>query len=115
VLGNRVPGERRSRAVAGPPDAFELFCSYFLGITPDDGYQKPNLEEIARRHGMTAEEIKELLVKLDLEPGVVRSTVDLEGALLDIRVAPAGISRTEIARDFFDEYVAARASAAETG
>ena len=108
ILGARVVRERRTRQTDGPPDAFGLFCSYFLGVTPDDGYQKPSIEEIARRHGMTPEEIKGLLVEFDLEPNTVRQACDLEGALLDIRLAPAGISRTEIARDIYEEYLAAR-------
>lgn len=109
ILGgrtNRTASTDRRLHVDGPPDAFGLFCSYYLGITPDDGYQKPNLDEIARRHRMTPEQIRELLTEYKLEPATVRSSsFDLEGAQLDIRLAPEGISRTEAARDLYAEYL----------
>lgn len=108
VLGGRVlRGDRQGRSADGPPDAFGLFCAYYLGITPDDGYQKPNADEVARRHGLTPDRLKELLAEYELEPAKVRaSSFDLEGAQLDIRLAPAGISRTEAAKSFYDEYLA---------
>ncbi len=115
ILGGRLVQERdRGGRSEGPPDAFALFAAYYCGVTPDDGYRKPNIEEIARRYGMTADGIRELLVELDLEPGVVKSTCDLENGLLDIRLAPAGISRTEIARDLYQELLAARAAAGDS-
>jgi hypothetical protein len=89
----------------GPPDAFTLFCSYYLGITPDDGYQRPTLEDTARRLGVTSDVIKQLLVEYNLTPETVHnSSFDLSGAQLDIRVAPMGISRTEIAREIYEEF-----------
>ena len=42
---------------------FGLFAAYYCGVTPEDGYQKPNIEEIARRHGMTADGIRQLLTR----------------------------------------------------
>lgn len=107
VLGGRVPRstERRVLEGEGPPDAFTLFCAYHLGITPSDGYHKPHLEEVARRFSMSPKEIKSLLQELDLTEESIRSTdFDLSGAQLDIRVAPEGISRVEIARELFEEY-----------
>jgi hypothetical protein len=107
VLGGRVPrsAERRVLEGEGPPDAFMLFCAYHLGITPSDGYHKPHLEEVARRFSMSPKEIKNLLQEFELTEESIRGTsFDLTGAQLDIRVAPEGISRVEIARELFEEY-----------
>jgi hypothetical protein len=93
----------------GPPDAFALFCAYHLGITPSDGYQKPQLEEIARRFNMSPKEIRQLLGEFQLDDDAIRgSDFDLEGAKLDIRLAPEGISRTEAARDLWETYLEAK-------
>ena len=90
-------GERKAQP-EGPPDAFALFCAYHLGITPSDGYQNPQLEEIARRFSMSPKEIRQLLGEFQLDDESIRgSDFDLEGAKLDIRLAPEGISRTEVA------------------
>jgi len=105
VLGNRVVQKRKRKATDGPPDAFGLFCSYHLGVTVDDGYQKPSLDGTARRYGMPPEEIKTLLTEYEIDPDTISKTeFDLEGAQLDIRLAPEGISRTEIAREHFESY-----------
>jgi hypothetical protein len=106
VLGQRVPQKGRREELEGPPDAFALFCAYHLGVTPDDGYQKPSLAETARRYGMKPEEIQQLLAEHQLDrESLANSDFDLEGARLDIRVAPEGISRVEIAREHFQEYL----------
>ena len=107
VLGGRVPRsmERRVLDGEGPPDAFTLFCAYHLGITPSDGYHKPHLEEVARRFSMSPKEIKSLLQEFELTEDSIRSTdFDLTGAQLDIRVAPEGISRVEIARESWEKH-----------
>lgn len=108
VLGGRVPKERERRPVKteGPPDGFALFCAYHLGITPDDGYREPRLEEVARRFGMPTDEVVRLLKEHKLDDKTLRaSKFDLKGAQLDIRVCPEGISRTETARELYDEYL----------
>lgn len=97
----------------GPPDAFTLFCAYHLGITAQDSYQKPQIEEIARRFALESKQLRELLLEYQLDEESLRKLdFDLEGAKMDVRVAPPGISRKAIARDFFEELLAARA---ETG
>ena len=110
ILGGRMLKTAPAQEVVteeGPPDAFMLFCAYYLGVTPDDGYQKPNAEELAKRHGMSAEELNKLLVEYEIDPTRVEgSEFDLHGAQLDIRLAPKGISRLETARGFYEEYLA---------
>jgi hypothetical protein len=101
--------ERRVLQSDGPPDAFMLFCAYHLGITPTDGYQKPQLEEVARRFNMSPKDVKALLGEHGLDDETVRQTdFDLEGAQLDIRLAPEGISRTEVARDLWQDFLETR-------
>jgi hypothetical protein len=94
---------------AGRLDAFGLFCAFHLGITPDDRYNKPNLDEIARRFGTNPEGIRRALVEFRIDEATVRQVdFDLEAAQMDIRVAPEGISRVEIARELFEDFVATR-------
>jgi hypothetical protein len=111
VLGGRVPrnSERKVLRTDGPPDAFMLFCAYYLGITPSDGYSKPHVEEVARRFSMSPKEIKELLGEHGIDEESMRnSDFDLAGAQLDIRLAPEGISRTEAARDLWQDFLSTK-------
>lgn len=108
VLGSRVVQKRQRERPQGPPDAFGLFCAYHLGVTLDDGYQKPSLDSTARRFGISADEVKNLLKEYAIDHDSIANTdFDLEGARLDVKLAPEGISRTEIARDHFETYLAA--------
>lgn len=111
ILGGRVPRANEKKPVVedGPPDAFKLFCAYHLGITPTDGYHKPHLEEVARRFKLAPKALKSMLVELEIDEESIRqSGFDLAGAQLDIRVAPEGLSRTELARDLFEELLEAK-------
>jgi hypothetical protein len=86
-------------------DAFELFCAYHLGITPDDGYRISNIHEVARRFGTNAAELRQILSDFGMAADdIVHSGFDLPGAQVDIMVAPAGISRRELARPLYDEF-----------
>ncbi len=107
ILGGRqVASERGPNELEGEPSAFGLFCAYYLGVTPDDGYQKPSLDETARRYGISHDDVRKLLGEHRLDPDTVKgSSFDLEGAKLDVRLAPEGMSRIEIARDQFNEYL----------
>lgn len=107
ILGGRQPrtGGRSVYEEGQPPDAFQLFCAYHMGITPDDGYSEPRFEAVARRFGMSAEELREELNKHGLDDQTMRgSSFDLKGARMDMRLAPVGISRTESARELYEEY-----------
>jgi hypothetical protein len=100
--------ERKPSAllVGGTPDAFSLFCAYHLGITPEDGYQKPHADEVARRYGLTVDGLRSLLAEHKLDEASIRACrFDLEGAQLDIRVAPEGISRIEMARGLYEDFL----------
>lgn len=111
ILGGRTltrPTGQRHSAEDGPPDAFAVFCAVHLGITPDDGFHEPRLDEVARRYGMKKDELIELLREYKLDDAAVRSSkYDMVGAKMDMRLAPEGISRTESARELYAEYVEA--------
>lgn len=92
-------------AAQGTIDAFELFCAYHLGITPEDGYRIQNIHEVARRFGTNAGELRQILADLGMAADdIVHSGFDLPSAQVDIMVAPMGISRRELARPLYDEF-----------
>ena len=94
---------------------FSVFCALYLGVTETDGYSDQGRDSVRRRFSMTAEELEAYLREhgqssRDLE----RAEFDVESARFDIQVAPPGISRTELARTLFLEFVEGR-HAAEQG
>lgn len=102
-----APRQDAPRTTSGSTsiDAFELFCAYHLGITPDDGYRIQNIHEVARRFGTNAAELRQVLTNLGMAADdIVHSGFDLATAQVDIMVAPAGISRRELARPLYDEF-----------
>lgn len=87
---------------------FELFCAYHLGITPDDRYAFQNIHEVARRFKTNAGMIRQLLEEYEMDPDkIVNSTFDMAAAQVDIMVAPEGISKRELARSLYEEFLAA--------
>jgi hypothetical protein len=122
--GNQVVVDRDRRYADAPPprrnvprpppprastpakiDAFELFCAYHLGITPDGGYRISNIHEVARRFGTNAAELRQMLIEYGMAADdIVHSGFDLPSAQVDIMVAPEGISRRELARPLYDEF-----------
>jgi len=103
----RAPAPRPS-STPGRIDAFDLFCAYHLGITPDGGYRIQNIHEVARRFGTNAAELRQILTEYGMAADdIVHSGFDLPGAQVDIMVAPEGISRRELARPLYDEFRAA--------
>ena len=84
---------------------FELFCAYHLGITDDGGYRFQNVHDVAKRFGCPSGVIKQLLGELDMDSdSIVQSRFDMASAQVDVMVAPAGVSRTEMARAMYDEF-----------
>jgi len=87
---------------------FELFCAYHLGITPDDRYAFQNIHEVARRFKTNAGMIRHLLEEYEMDPDrIVNSSFDMAAAQVDIMVAPEGISRRELAKNLYEEFVSA--------
>ncbi len=89
-------------------DAFELFCSYHLGIFEGNQYRQPSLKQVARRFDRSQDEIRDALAACGLDDKTVRQAdYDLSLAQLDVRVAPEGIDKRELAKGLFEEFVAA--------
>jgi hypothetical protein len=85
------------------------FCAVYMGIAEDDGYRPTELPGVAKRFGVSEEELLAYLDEHDLGADCLeQSDFDLESARLDIKVAPEGVSRMELARTLLQEYEAAR-------
>jgi hypothetical protein len=83
---------------------FSVFCALWLGITATDGYALAGLDAVAARFGIAREALDAYLCEHELRAeDLRRARFDLESARLDIRVAPAGISRLELARTLWQE------------
>jgi hypothetical protein len=81
-----------------------MFCALHLGITADEGWAEPDPERVAQRFELTREELDLYLREHRLTPEELDAAeFDLESARLDMKVAPEGISRLELARTLFDE------------
>lgn len=84
---------------------FNLFCAYHLGITRDEGYRFQSVSEVARRFGVEPRVIRDRLIEFGIDTESLRKLgFDPELAQLDIRVAPEGISRRELARTMWAEF-----------
>lgn len=95
-----------SGAAGGDVDRFELFCAYHLGITADGSYRIQNIHEVARRFGTNAAALKQTLTAYGMDADdMVHSGFDLASAQIDIMVAPEGVSRKELARPLYDEFL----------
>ena len=108
-----VGEERRAQRPSGIAErydikAFDLFCSYHLGITEEGSYRFQNVHQVARRFGVNAAVIKQLLADFELDSDtVIHSGFDMAGAQVDIMLAPDGINRVELARELYAKFVAA--------
>lgn len=86
---------------------FSVFCALHLCITERDGYRQQNSREVAQRFDMSEDELRDYLEENDLTQEVLKERqFDVPSARLDIRVAPQGISRVELARTMFEEFEA---------
>jgi hypothetical protein len=89
-------------------EPFDLFCAYHLGITADGGYRFQNIHQVARRFGVNAAVIKQLLTDFEMDSDtVINSAFDMAGAQVDIMLAPEGIDRFAIGRELYEQFRAA--------
>ncbi len=99
VATHRQPSDNADRFTP-----FNLFASYHLGVTKDNGYKFQSMPEVARRFGVDVQSLKERLIEWKLDSETLRrGGFDSEMGQLDIRVAPEGISRRELARSMWLE------------
>ncbi|MDP8223411.1 MAG: hypothetical protein P9L99_08635 [Candidatus Lernaella stagnicola] len=99
-----VPPRRDYKLIDGI-DPFALFAAYHLGLTAADGYRPQNIHDLGRRFRTTPERINAALKAYEIDSETVLNTdFDLSMAEYDIRVAPTGISRTELARQLYEDF-----------
>lgn len=55
-------------------DPFVLFCFYYLGLTPEGGYQFANANKVAARLNCTVDDLMGTLRRLELHPDTVLNT-----------------------------------------
>jgi hypothetical protein len=90
-------------------DPFALFCAYYLGINADDTYRQANIQDVARRFGVSTGVIKQALYDYHMDPDtLLNCDFDLAMAQIDIQVSPPGVSKTELARGIFEEFQASK-------
>lgn len=128
--GNNGPGNQKQRSrrkktpehkfggrdpVASDPswdrpeelNAFELFCTYHLGIFENNQYRDPSIKQVARLFKRSIEEIRDALEACGLDDKSVKETgYDLSLSRLDVKVAPDGIDKRELAKNLFEEFCA---------
>ena len=90
------------------PDDFLLFAQYHLGILPDGQPQFSNIGDLARRHGVTVDEIKAWLAEHQIDAATADDTdYDLPGQHAEAQVlAMLGDPATTLkfARHVYGEY-----------
>lgn len=98
------PSPAAARYFTGELNEFELFCAYHLGLDKSGIPRQTALKSVADRFGVKPDDIQEALTEFKLDkPRLSQSSFDVELARLDIKVAPEGIDRVEIARTLFEE------------
>lgn len=99
------PAVRKNFKIIHNLDPVVLFAAYHLGVTEQDTYRPQNIHDLARRFNLHASRVTEALVAYDLDAETVMSTdFDMGMAQIDIKVAPEGISKMELARQLYDEF-----------
>ena len=87
--------------------AFELFSAYHLGIYEDNNYRDPSIKQTARLFGRPIDQVRNALAACGLDDDTVKKTgFDLSLARLDVKVAPVGIDKKEVAKTLFEEFAA---------
>ena len=87
-------------------DPFELFCAYHLGISPQNQYRPSNINEVANRFKIDIGAARQILKEYGMDPAsLLDRDFDMALAQLDIQVAPEGVSRTELGRNIFKDFL----------
>lgn len=110
-LGGREPVVDLSAAQEsrrGPVELtpFEVFCAYHCGITENNNFRQQSLREVAGRFNMQTHELEKAMREFGLDKETVKSSrFDISLCQLDMKVAPEGIDKRELARVLFDEFL----------
>ena len=95
------------KPLTGNLDPFNLFCAYHLGIGPKKEYKPSNLNEVARRFGQDPATVRQALKESGMDSAsLLDRDFDMALAQLDIRVAPEGIDRIELAKSIYEDFQA---------
>lgn len=89
-------------------DPFELFCAYHLGLGRDGSVRPTSLPDTARRFNIAPGLAKHALFQYAMDPeSLTTAAYDMELARMDIQVSPPGISKRELARSLYQDFVEA--------
>lgn len=84
-------------------EPFALFCAYHLGITAENTYRFQNVHEVARRFGVSVDEVQDALRAYALDPDVLlHAGFDLAAAQADVQLSPPGVDLTVLARMHYE-------------
>jgi hypothetical protein len=91
-----------------PPDDFSLFAQYHLGLLPDGSAHFQNIGDLARRYGVTVDEVQGWLRQHRIDAATADDTdYDLPGQHAEVQVlaldGDAGATLA-YARKVYDEY-----------
>lgn len=99
------PAPAAGRYFTGELNEFELFCAYHLRLDRDGKVGKFGMNDIASRFGTDVSAIEQALADFAIDPKQIDSAFDMDLARLDIKVAPPGIDRVELARTIFQDFL----------
>lgn len=87
-------------------DPFELFCAYHLGIGPDNTYKPANINQVSARFNSNPAIIKQATKEYGMDAdSMLNKDFDMALAQLDIQVAPEGVSKIELAKTIYEEFL----------
>lgn len=93
-------------------DPFELFCLYYLGLSPEGDYRFVNGNQIAKRYNTTVDAVLHHLRSHDLDPDTVLNTdFPMARYQIDVQLAAEsehGPDALELASRIFEAYHSSR-------
>lgn len=94
-------------------DPFELFCAYHLGITREGFYKPASMSQLAYRFSVSPKSINHALTQFNIDTKFISSTsFDIHLAKMDIRLSPRGVSKKELARTIYQDFIRAKETSA---
>lgn len=90
----------------GNIEPFELFCAYHLGIEANDTYKASNINQVASRFKVEPATVRQATKEYGFDPeAMLDKDFDVALAQLDIQVAPEGISKIELAKTIYEDFL----------
>lgn len=105
-VASQEPERSNKSKRVGNIDPFELFCAYHLGIEANDTYKPSNINQVANRFRVDPATVRQATKEYGFDPqAMLDKDFDLALAQLDIQVAPEGISKVELAKTIYEEFL----------